>query len=530
MFAIAAAVMCLAVIAARLTGPSDLHDQTQEKTSAYTTDIVLHAGDWERWVLPMQQGMHPATKPPLYNWLAAPAVWISEGRAEWPHRLPSVAAFVGVCGLLWMLGRRIDPSGLTAPLAVIILSSNYAWFKLAGLIRPDTLLSLWLALGWAGVTIILSGAASAPQRRFWRAVIWLACALAVLTKGPPALLIPAFAAVLAWIDGGGRGRWRRAWQGLRECGTIWGLPLVLGITAIWLALVWTIDADHLYHTMIREEFIDRALGTGEEGVKEGPWDLIRTALNMPFYFISRYLPWSLFFFGALYDLRASRVGAGTVDPAIAPASQPPSPKSQARFWMVSGVIFTVLVVLAFTLVAGKRADYIASAYIPASFVVAWCLGHLGWKLARHRPAALLTLAAITLISLVVHDRTNGYAAKYPLSESLWAFAREVRPLIEAEALPLEFYRTGAAPLQTMLHRSQPVVRTPDDLVERIGRHEAAWVIVSDRVAAEVLAEAQKARWGMELRATSRAAQGSEAAEPLEMRLYRVTTARRAPPK
>lgn len=514
-FAIAAVLICALVPAARLTGPSDLHDQTQEKTSAYTTDLALHAGDWRRWVLPMQQGAYPATKPPLYNWLATPAVQLTQGRWEWPHHLPSLLAYVVVCALLWKLGEHIDPKGLTGPLAAMILASNYAWFKLSVLVRPDTLLSLWLVLGWIGATVVLSGAAGAAKRNRWRAVVWIACALAVLTKGPPALLIPLFIVALGCFTAepgsGPAARLRRAGWALRQCGAHWGLPLVLGVTVAWLGLVWWVNPDHLYNTLIREEFVDRAMGTGDEGVKHGPWDLLRTALNMPLYFVTRFLPWSVFFFGALIDLRRGRGTIRAEGTAVDPARQ----------WMRSGVIYTVLVVLAFTLSAGKRADYIASAYVSASLVTAWCLAHLGWRLAARQPALILATAALTTAALIVHERLNAYAVRHPLSESLWEFAREVRPEIEAQPLPLEFYRTGVAPLQVMLHRSQPVLASPAELAEAVEGREMVWLIVTDRGLGEVLEQARLHGWSLDLRASSTPARGSEAAA-LEMRLYHVS--------
>ncbi len=525
-FVVAAVLICLIIPTARLTGASDLHDQTQEKTSAYTTDLALHATDWRRWVLPMQQGTYPATKPPLYNWIAMPIVWLTDGRVEWPHHLPSLLAYLAVCVLLWRIGDRLDPRGITGPLAAIILASNYAWFKLSMLVRPDTLLSLWLALGWVGVTLLLSGAGSTRRRSMWRAVIWISCALAVLTKGPPALLIPMFAAALGWFDargaaGGPASRLRRSSHALRECGALWGIPLVLGVTAVWVGLVWRIDPDHLYNTLLREEFVDRAMGTGAEGVKQGPWDLIRTALNMPLYFVTRFVPWSIFFFGALIDLGKARGETSSVETLAGSQGAPEG----SRYWMRSGVIYTILVVVVFTLSAGKRADYIASSYISAALVAAWCLTHLGWRLADRQPAMILAIAGLTAAGLIVHERINGYAAHYPLADSLWSFAREVRPQIEAQPHPIEFYRTGVAPLQVMLQCSQPVVVEPDALVTHIESTHQSWLIVTHRGVDDVLEQATTHGWNLELRATSTPAKGSESAAPLEMRLYLVSSSR-----
>lgn len=524
-FVVAAFLISVAVPLARLTGPSDLHDQTQEKTSAYSTDIALNMGQWQRWVLPLERGSDPATKPPLYNWIAAPAVAATDGRSEWPHRLPSLLAFAGVCVVLWRLGDRIDPGGLTGPLSAMILASNYAWFKLSVLVRPDTLLSLWLALGWIGITVVLGEAPSARRRRAWLATTWLACALAALTKGPPALALPVFAAVVPWFlparrpDVASTGRLRRlvrrsAW-GLRVSGAWWGLPLALLVSGCWLGLVWRIAPDHLYDTLIREEFVDRAMGTGAEGTKEGPWDLIRTFFNMPLYFITRFVPWSILFFGALIDLRAARRESQ-------PGASADQPLPLHQLWMRSALAFTLLIIIGFTLSAGKRADYIASAYISAALLIAWCLSALGWKLARRTPGLVLAIALFTVGGLIVHDRTTGYAHQYPLADALWDFAREARPVVDSPPHPVAFYRTGAAPLQVMLHRSQRVLSEPAELIEQMERHGSSWLFVSNRAIDELLSLATDRRWTLDLRAASDAASGSEHSGPLKISLYLVT--------
>src|SRR4051812_48886443 len=95
----------------RVLGPSDLWDNTQPKTVSYTTDILVHGGN--HWILPvdyaLEHGAEPATKPPLYNWIAAPLVSALGFNSEIAHRSPSILAFV----LCWLcvvrVGRNIDP-------------------------------------------------------------------------------------------------------------------------------------------------------------------------------------------------------------------------------------------------------------------------------------------------------------------------------------------------------------------------------------------------------------------------------------
>ncbi|MCH8152894.1 MAG: hypothetical protein IH830_11050 [Planctomycetes bacterium] len=97
-------------IAARVLGPSDVWDQTQPKTVSYTTDIIVNGG--HHWILPMECAEYPATKPPLYNWLAVPMVKVLGFSSDLAHKFPSVIA---LC-LCWLavvrLGRRLDAAGV----------------------------------------------------------------------------------------------------------------------------------------------------------------------------------------------------------------------------------------------------------------------------------------------------------------------------------------------------------------------------------------------------------------------------------
>src|SRR5688572_30822432 len=94
---ISAIAMLIAMMTLRYLGPSDLYDQTQPKTMSYTTDIIVHGGS--HWLLPFERGELPATKPPLYNWLAAPAVKWLGFNSEIAHKLPSIAAMLA-CWLI----------------------------------------------------------------------------------------------------------------------------------------------------------------------------------------------------------------------------------------------------------------------------------------------------------------------------------------------------------------------------------------------------------------------------------------------
>src|ERR1700730_16185341 len=77
-------IACFVVmLGSRLLAPSTLQRFDQPRTASYTADVVVNG----RWLLPHDMLGHPATKPPLVNWLAAPVVALgfwTELAVKWP--------------------------------------------------------------------------------------------------------------------------------------------------------------------------------------------------------------------------------------------------------------------------------------------------------------------------------------------------------------------------------------------------------------------------------------------------------------
>ncbi len=218
------------VIVARIAGPSDLWDQSQPLTVSYTTDIIANG----HWMLPIERGVMPATKPPLYNWLAVPVVAAFGFDCEVAHKAPSLAAMVLCVIVVLLVGRKLDPDPrrgmIFGFLAVMCFVSNYMIFKLGYLARPDMVLTLWLVLGWVCATSMLlkarsdGGMVRTVARRHWRLALmtWLCVGLAGLTKGPAAISLLFYMLIGARVL---CGRWR--WAGIFSWR--WGLPLALFI-------------------------------------------------------------------------------------------------------------------------------------------------------------------------------------------------------------------------------------------------------------------------------------------------------------
>ncbi len=173
--------------------PMSPHRHDQPKTMAYAVDHLVHG----RWALPRDVLGLPATKPPLYDTLAASSIAVF-GPKIWAFALPSILAGVGVAMLL-ALARFDGLPRLAGPVAAAAWLGNPLTLKLLAMIRPEMLHAALLTLGWWAAT------RGTSERRPWLAAIFWACLLGVLlTKGPTAIFLPIYAILAARLVGG---RW-----------------------------------------------------------------------------------------------------------------------------------------------------------------------------------------------------------------------------------------------------------------------------------------------------------------------------------
>lgn len=396
----AAIVLVLAGVIGRLMAPSDLWDQAQPRTVAYTADILVHGG--ASWLLPIDADGLGATKPPLYNWLAVPFVAFFGRANEIAHRLPSLLALLATLSLVIVVGERVARG--VGWLAALMLVASYPMLKLGTIARPDMVLVLLLLVGFlAGTRLLGRGIIADPgqlTRRdrwhlAWQAVFWCSVVAAAWTKGPAALLPPLYVLAAGRVIGG-------RFAASNAVGWWWGIPALAAIAA-WPLAVWFIDADHLVHRLWDQEFMGRVAGSGSEGGGRG-WRGILTGLPaMPAYFMLRFGPWSLVTIAAIAAInrigwtrrgdreRCDDAGIGT--------------ESGARRWSVrvtsselllrGAVVWIALVLLLFSLSSGKRADYIAPAYPVAALIAAWWLvGAIATREVRERRRAMVATIAV----------------------------------------------------------------------------------------------------------------------------------------
>lgn len=505
------------VFVARVLGPSDVHHQTQPKTISYTTDMLVNG----RWVLPLERGMLPATKPPLYNWVAAPFVRVMGFDSALAHKMPSVLSLIACAAVVACLGERVLGRGVGF-LAATMLVATYAMYKLGYLARPDMLLTLWLTIAWLAATRVMMGChqpsavshekegirhqalvtgdealgtgkkglgtrnpelgirnpppSSAPGTKHAALLIfWLAVALAWLTKGPPALAAMLFPFLIARPLAGRLGAVRclRWW---------WGVPLSLLPFAAWVVAVYVIHPDHLVRTLWEDELYGRVMGTQGEAPEAGPLAWITTSLHMPAYFLLRAAPWSVLTILAVVLLwRRARGGGGDGghgNDRGRSATRAWRAHGEQGAWLHAAAAWVVLIVVLFSLSAGKRADYIAAAYPPAMLLAAWGWMQVTGRNDRIRRVIPSITAAGAMALLVLGGALEWGAPVKGVGRAYELFIRDAKETIDAQPLPLVFTSTGGSCVQAFLGSSAP--ETAESLHAAFHRHERFWLIAGDR--------------------------------------------------
>lgn len=179
-------------------------------------------------IVPEFNGEPRLNKPPLLYWLQA-AAFILLGVNETAARTPSLLAGIATVLLVAFWARRRLPAG-SAALAAIVLATMPLFFVCARIGITDMLLTLWITTA----LILWHETIGRPGRAARRPIAFaasLACGLAVLTKGPVGMILPAVViGVTAAVTR------RSGMISLRGMGTaVVGIVMVVGPWAIALA-------------------------------------------------------------------------------------------------------------------------------------------------------------------------------------------------------------------------------------------------------------------------------------------------------
>ena len=392
---LAVAALGLALFVWQL-GSTGLVDETPPLFAA-AARAMAETGDW---LTPRVNGLPRYDKPPLVYWLMGLG-YLVPGQAHWnplgtwAARLPSALSSLAVMLLLadtllrWPQPsagattpgpRQQGATALVAALAFALSPLVLLWSRIA---VSDALFS-----GTLAAALLLFWRCNAAQgRRPWAA--WLVLGLAVLAKGPVALVLAALTlALFAWRQGDGAGLWRRLrpWPGLLLSAAValpwYGLELLVEGRPFW-------DSFFGYHNLQRfSTVVNHHLQ---------PWWFFAPVL------LVASLPFTpLLLAGLARALSASRRSR--------PAAH--SLPQFAACWLLAVLLF-------FTAAATKLPSYWIPATPAAGLLIAMAAQDLARSASGFRPRAL-RLACLLLVALLA----AGLAAS-----PLWI------PLIQEPELP-----------------------------------------------------------------------------------------------
>ena len=412
-------LVTLALFVVRVTGPSNLMDNDQERPASYVMDAVLNGNwpcqtDWTGDIM---------SKPPLFTWIAAIATLpVGYGNLVSLY-FPCLVALSLSVALIFRFGR--NSFGWTAGfLGGLMYLAAPSGVKHIALARTDALFAATIAL-----TALLGYRAWTTGRGWpW---FWFAAALATLTKGPLGVLLAStgFLAVI-WE------RWNARHAGSVELDappapfaeangrSCFWLPHLAGLALFFLI---TVGWFWLAYRHSGQAFIDKVIGKELVGhmISDEHGTFGIGFVKAPLYWLSRFLPWSLLAVVGLWRV----VKHPVTDPA------------QRRFerflfcWIVGGLLI-------FSLAKHQRGDLPLPLYAPAALLAGREIARWfhGWERTRLIQRSLAAAGvALALYTVYLHI----------------AFARtwEVRQSEQLESFARQLSRNGALP--PLLHVDDP---------------------------------------------------------------------------
>src|SRR5438552_5380627 len=183
--------LCAGVVFLRLGAPATT--DSDEPLYAEDSPEMLQSGDW---ITPHYNYDTRFEKPVFFYWLVAAAYKIG-GVGEAQARVFSALSGVGLVGIAYLIGRRwIGP--WPGFLAGAITATSFGIFWMARESLPDLPLAFFLTVGvWAAIEAVTPD----TRRPFgWLMLSSIAIGIAILTKGPVAVAVPAvvIALLLVW--------------------------------------------------------------------------------------------------------------------------------------------------------------------------------------------------------------------------------------------------------------------------------------------------------------------------------------------
>lgn len=336
-----------------------------EGVNAECTREMLESGTW---VVPTFNWELRTAKPILLYWIQRPSFLIF-GPTEFAARLPSALLGMATVLVVYELSRRMFDRG-TGLLAGLVLASATQFCMLSHAATPDAPLIFFTVLTLAMVWFLHDAGG-----RGW--LVWPAipCGLAVLTKGPVGLAMPALITLsyLAWNR-----ELFRAW----DRRLIWGGLLWAAVAVPWYVLVTSETRGAYAAAFFGDENVGRFMAPKEN--HRGPVVYYLGAVMVLF------APWCCFLGVTLWDAIATARGNRREPP-----EEPISVETRADRFLLCWV---GVYLLFFSAAATKLPNYIAPMYPPLAILTARFL--FRWREGTVSPPKWVMLLGVAGVGLV----------------------------------------------------------------------------------------------------------------------------------
>ncbi|HVY24383.1 MAG TPA: glycosyltransferase family 39 protein [Steroidobacteraceae bacterium] len=417
-------MLALAVLWFATLGTRRLLDPDEGRYAEISREMVV-TGDW---ITPRLNGIKYFEKPPLQYWATAVAYELF-GQSEYTARLwLGLTSFAGVVFAWFAAGRLFNAEA--GRNSALIIASMLMYITLGHFDTLDIGLAFFLEVTVFSFLLAQHAPVKSTQERNWMLLAWCAAALAFLSKGLIALVLPSLTLLAYSIVT----REFSAWKRLH---IVKGLVLFLLIGAPWIILVSRDNPEFPRFFFWHEQF-ERFLEPIHS--RDAPWWYF-----IPF-LIAGALPWtSLCFSGLKRSWQMDRVADGfqhrrflwlwslvimvffsdshsKLAPYIAPLfpalavlcaeALPRIRQSSMRLhlWITAAVIATLATVLALVpdTIAGEHSIDMVNALKPptagAFFIVAVSAAIGGWWVVKrdlHRAVVIVACGSVLGFSVLI---------------------------------------------------------------------------------------------------------------------------------
>lgn len=396
------AIICFVVLFLFM-GETSFHTKGEPREAVVALSMLKDGN----WILPVNNGVDIAYKPPLFHWMIAVASSVVGEVTEYTARFPSALMLMVMllAGYAFYARRR---GAEVAMVASLVTLTNFEVHRAGVNCRVDMVLAAFMVLALCLLYIWY-------ERRL-RSVPWLAILClsgAALTKGPVGIVLPCGAAFLfCWM------------KGYRF------LPLVgkyacVALAACILPMLWYIAAyqqgGERFLSLVVEENVLRFMGKMTYGSHENPayYNLITL--------VAGFVPYTLFLVVSLFFLKYKK-------PEIqfkglwARLTQAIRTMDETRLYTLT---CAVVIFVFYCIPKSKRSVYLLPMYPFVAYFIAEYLLYLRRQYPRVLKISvyILSVASLLLLALFLFIRVGGVqeawiGGRHP--EETWAYIQALR--------------------------------------------------------------------------------------------------------